>query len=63
MDGNAWHESRKRAERLVVALGTVQAEDLKTLQNDELEKLIVGLARVTAMSGQEHVARDGTKSG
>ena len=57
MDGNAWHARRQRAERLLVGLGFVEADDIKTMRNDELEQVVLLLNAVSAMAGLEQVDR------
>ena len=57
MDDNAWHTRRQRAERLLVGLGPVEADDIKTMRNDELEQVVLLLNAVSAMAGLEQVDR------
>jgi len=56
MDSKEWYEQRRRAERVVAALGSVNADDLKTLLDAELERVMLLLAQVTGLAGFEHEA-------
>ena len=57
MDGNTWHARRQRAERLLVGLGLVEADDIKTLRDDELARVVLLLNALSAMAGLEQVDR------
>jgi len=59
MEGDNWHQSRARAEAVLRALGTLKFEDAKTLQDAELDRVIMLLAEITGMLGQERLDRTG----
>lgn len=57
MDGAQWHQDRKAAEALLIALSKVTPDAFKTLQTIELDRIITLLAIATGASGNERQRR------
>lgn len=57
MKSDAWHANRNAAEKLLIALGKATPEALQTLQDHELERVIVFLTRAVALCGAERSIR------
>ena len=57
MESGKWFKDRKRDEGLLQALAKTTPEALKTLQDKELDRVIVLLATVTAACGHERGQR------
>ena len=57
MESEQWFKDRKVAERLMVALGKVTPGALKTLQDKELDHLVLLLAEAAGACGRERSER------
>ena len=58
MKSDAWHEHRSAGEKLLVALSKATPDALKTLQDHELDRVIVLLSEVSAHAGAERAERN-----
>jgi hypothetical protein len=61
MQSEQWVKNRKAGEDVLRALGNVTPDVLKTLQDKELERIIVLLGEVAGACGREHSERPKTR--